>query len=83
MKNKYLILFLLLTVFSISSCIQDDVDNTTSDIISIIPTNHVFSFENASLESGGDYYTWQEFIDNTHTNVVECTKLGILELSDT
>ena len=68
MKNKYLILFLLFTVFSISSCIQEDVDNTNSDIISIIPTNHVFSFENASLNSGGDYYTWQEYIDDIPLN---------------
>ena len=155
MKNKYLIFLLLLTVFSISSCIQDEAPNAECDIISVddawleenkdiiigkpvitnnlvkfnvknvsfellkelspvfdltqgariekigepiedgesslimqyrtfaedgvwwkdykvtftkptlIPINHVFSFENFSLDSSGKYYTWHEIINNT------------------
>lgn len=155
MKNRYFIFLLLLTVFSISSCIQDEAPNAECDIVSVdevwleenkgiiigkpvitnnlvkfnvknvsfellkeldpifdltkgaeiekigepiedgesslimqyrtfaedgvwwkdykiifikptvIPRNHVFSFENFSLDSSGKYYTWHEIINNT------------------
>ena len=39
MKNKYLIFLLLLTAFSVSSCIQDEAPNAECDILSVDTTN--------------------------------------------
>ena len=35
MKNNYLIFLLLLTLFSVSSCIQDEAPNAECDIVSV------------------------------------------------
>ena len=42
MKNRYLLFLLLFTVFSISSCIQEEAPNAECDIISVDTTNTWF-----------------------------------------
>lgn len=49
MKNRYLIFLLLLTAFSISSCIQDEAPNAECDIISV---DEAWLEENKDIISG-------------------------------
>ena len=42
MKNKYLFFLLLTTVFSFSSCIQDEAPNAECDIVSVDTTQTWF-----------------------------------------
>ena len=54
MKNRYLIFLLLLTAFSISSCIQDEAPNAECDIISV---DEVWLEENKDIIIGDPIIT--------------------------
>lgn len=72
MKNKYLILFLLLTAFSISSCIQDEAPNAECDIISVDAT---------WFEEYKDFFIDKPSITNNSVTfyVLENTELELLK----
>lgn len=75
MKNNYLIFLLLLTLFSVSSCIQDEVPNAECDIVSV---------DAAWLEENKDIITGKPIITNNLVkfnikNEVEIEQLKGLE----
>lgn len=57
MKNNYLIFLLLLTLFSVSSCIQDEAPNAECDIVSV---------DAAWLERNKDIIIGNPVIDNNY-----------------
>ena len=75
MKNNYLIFLLLLTLFSVSSCIQDEAPNAECDIVSV---------DAAWLEENKDIITGKPIITNNLVkfnikNEVEIEQLKGLE----
>ena len=72
MKNNYLIFLLLLTLFSVSSCIQDEAPNAECDIVSV---------DAAWLEEYKEITNGKPIITNNHIkiSIKEGTSLEDLE----